>query len=380
MALAVKLAWAALALYICYCIFNKVLARIQYKRAMRKYGCESPPMYPHKDPILGIDLVRAIKKSMEDGDALSAARERFQKYGKTFRATLMGKGFIFTSDPQNMKTVFALEIDRFGVEEQRQSADGGWLGKGIFMSDGAYWEYCRNLLKPLFARAQISDFSNFEALVEQMVGLIPNDGSVVDLQPLFQRLYLDYSTKFLFGETANALLPGSSARNAEDFIKAFDDGLKGMARRRALGPFVSLQWRDKEWEKAKADTTAVVDRYIDRALERRKGVGDVEKSTPAKGAGFVFLDELVKLTQDRQFLRSQMLNIFFPAKDSSAIGLSCVFFMLARHPDVWDKLRAEVLGVEDKPLTYELLKSMPYLKAVLNECLCNTESLHASIC
>lgn len=78
------------------------------------------------------------------------------------------------------------------------------------------------------------------------------------------------------------------------------------------------------------------------------------------------LHELVKDTQDRRFLRDQLLNVFLPARDSSAIGLSDLFFNLARHPEVWRKLRSEVLKI-NQPLTFDLLKSMKHLQCVLKE-------------
>jgi hypothetical protein len=41
---------------------------------------------------------------------------------------------------------------------------------------------------------------------------------------------------------------------------------------------------------------------------------------------------------------------------------------MARHPEVYRKVREEVLAVgEDTPLTYETLRTMKYLDAVLNE-------------
>lgn len=77
--------------------------------------------------------------------------------------------------------------------------------------------------------------------------------------------------------------------------------------------------------------------------------------------------ELVKETQDRDSLRHQIMNLFFPARDSTAIGVSNVFFQLARHPRVWDKLREEVVNTAPGALSIELLNSMKYLRNVIDE-------------
>lgn len=61
-----------------------------------------------------------------------------------------------------------------------------------------------------------------------------------------------------------------------------------------------------------------------------------------------------------------MLNIFFPARDASGIGISLVMFKLARHPRVWEKIRREVLSA-DQVFTYESVKNLQYVNAVVNE-------------
>lgn len=65
-------------------------------------------------------------------------------------------------------------------------------------------------------------------------------------------------------------------------------------------------------------------------------------------------------------IRDQLLNNFLPARGAEAVGLSACLFHLARHPDVWNKLRAEVLSTWG-PLTRQALLSLPYMQAVLNE-------------
>ena len=79
------------------------------------------------------------------------------------------------------------------------------------------------------------------------------------------------------------------------------------------------------------------------------------------------LEEMVNETQDRTELRHQIMNVFFPARDSTAIAVSNVFFQLARHPNVWHRLREEISATVSGPLDFEMLSSMKYLRYVLNE-------------
>jgi cytochrome P450 len=78
-------------------------------------------------------------------------------------------------------------------------------------------------------------------------------------------------------------------------------------------------------------------------------------------------------TRDPYALRNQVLNVFLPARDTSRVAISNVMFELARHPASWESLRAEVQGIGDQPLTFELVKSLKVAKSIINE----TLRLHA---
>jgi hypothetical protein len=46
---------------------------------------------------------------------------------------------------------------------------------------------------------------------------------------------------------------------------------------------------------------------------------------------------------------------------------NCIWY-LARHPEAWEKLRHEVAALgKDAPLTFDVLRTMPYLNGVMNE-------------
>ena len=48
------------------------------------------------------------------------------------------------------------------------------------------------------------------------------------------------------------------------------------------------------------------------------------------------------LPEDRERLRSEMLLLFVPNNDTTSIFISNVFWNMARHPEVYQKVREEV--------------------------------------
>lgn len=175
------------------------------------------------------------------------------------------------------------------------------------------------------------------------------------------------------------MLPHSSKLDAEKFLASFDRAMLGVDRRMILRAVPFLFGRvtqDKEWKEACAEVHSLVDGYIDRALSEHAGsqkndvpqqLSDASSSPlPDRERPFSMLYELVKEIQEKQFIRDQLISLFFPARDANAIAISDLFFQLARNPHVWAKLRVEILR-NDEPLTFESLKSMKYLQAVISE-------------
>lgn len=84
---------------------------------------------------------------------------------------------------------------------------------------------------------------------------------------------------------------------------------------------------------------------------------------------YLFLQEIIRQTSDKVKIRSELLNILVAGRDTTASLLSNVFFELSRRPDIWDKLQQEVEDLNMEDLSFERLKEMKYLHAVLKESL-----------
>lgn len=133
--------------------------------------------------------------------------------------------------------------------------------------------------------------------------------------------------------------------------------------------------RNKAWFAAVKRTRDFMDKHIDKVfadLEAEKRTG--KKALDANGRERT--DLLYTMAphgpKDREDFRSQILNVFFSSNETTSILLSNVFFALARDPRVYAKLRKEVLSHGDGPITWEQLRSMAYLRYVLNESECSS--------
>lgn len=155
---------------------------------MKELGCKAPPNYPHTDPFFGLDLFLDNIKNFKKQCFLDGFKERFDKYGQTFGGISMGRTAIYTNDPENYQAVHALNFSDYGVQPLRREPTLPFLGEGVFTMDGPFWEHSRAIIRPTFTRSNVANLPAFEVHLRKFLGLIPRDGSTVDLKLLLYRL------------------------------------------------------------------------------------------------------------------------------------------------------------------------------------------------
>lgn len=177
------------ALWVFGVLYQKLISWFHYKSMMSKNGCQEPPSYPHKDPVLGLDLFLLYKKAFQERNFLDLSWQLFEKHGKTYQANRLGNRVIKTMDPELTKYTHATFFDHFGVEKIRSGAEYLW-GDGITVVEGEKWAARRKLIKPSFDVVHIGNLENrnLGTHVSRLMELIPRDASTVDLMPLFRRL------------------------------------------------------------------------------------------------------------------------------------------------------------------------------------------------
>lgn len=174
--------------------------------------------------------------------------------------------------------------------------------------------------------------------------------------------FLNTSTEFFLGQGTDSLASGETVGGSKvaNFLQAFNDALTKAGMRMFLGKFRFLAVSDKAMRKSCRRVHDVVDEFIDDVLNsRNRAEGSIEGRE-------TFIDSLRNIVRDRVDLRYQLLNVLLPARDTTAIALSDMLFQLARNTRVWSKLREEVLSY-DTMLSFEDVRSMAYLRCVMNE-------------
>ncbi|KAK4695681.1 hypothetical protein P7C71_g2121, partial [Lecanoromycetidae sp. Uapishka_2] len=358
--------------YVLYYVHWELTVGASRRALISKHGCKpikaNPEYNSFPNNIIGIKAAKENYENVKAHKFMEGMRERFLRKGTTMQTSTLFSQVIHTIEPENLKTIMAFNFEHWSLSQDRQGAFAPLLGEGIFTTNGVKWKHSRELLRPNFARAQVADLNTFEVHVAHLIKAIPRDGSTVNLQDLFFQLTLDSATEFLFGESTNCLgsdfVDASGGRFAEAFNRSQENISEGF-RSGKIGQL--LLYNRKEHKGDIEFCHDFVDHFVRKGLEHRKTL-DLEKAEKVEER-YVFLNELVKHTRDPIQIRSELLNVLLAGRDTTASLLSDVWFILARRPDIWAKLKAEVDALGGQKPTFQQIKDMKYLKWVLNESL-----------
>jgi len=366
--------------FILYYVYWELTVGASRRTLIKKHDCkpikDTAELNGFVNTIFGLHILRQNLTAHKAGRFLDNVRERYNRNGNTFHGKVMLTEFWMTIEPENLKTIMAVNFKDWELGERRKTAFTPLLGHGIFTTDGHAWQHSRELLRPNFARSQVGDLATFEIHVDQMIRAIPHDGSTVNLQDLFFQLTLDSATEFLFGESTDCLASGKVAVRNLRFAEAFNRSQEAIAEITRSGKLG--QWlRNSSFKNDVKFVHEFVDHFVYKGLDYRNTL-DLSKGPPEpkEGERYVFLNELAKRNADPIQIRSELLNVLLAGRDTTASLLSDVWFVLARRPDIWAKLRAEVDELGGEQPTYQQIKDMKYLRMVLNEG--KTPSCHLS--
>ncbi|KAI9874886.1 MAG: hypothetical protein M1830_009176 [Pleopsidium flavum] len=354
-------------------------------------GCQPAKEIPAKDPILGLDVFIDNYQQFKQHKALEWSQKKFLELNaNTIVIKLLRQRVIFTAEPENIKAMLALNFKSWSIGKERIHDMKPFLGEGIFTTDGAVWQHSRDMLRPNLVRSQVGDLKMFENHVDNLIQAIPRDGSTVDLQDLFFRLSLDISTGFLFGESTDCLAPGISTVSSAEFAKAFTYCQNPMERTEKLGIFgfflPDFQFKKyckvvhsklifqsltlPNYAKPMFINAEPNPEFVDDIVEKSLAIQPKQLSESAEDSRYIFLQALIAQTNDKIKIRSELLNILLAGRDTTASLLSNVWHSLAIHPAIYARLRAEISHLDpNKPPSFEELKNLKYLRAILNESL-----------
>jgi cytochrome P450 len=214
-----------------------------------------------------------------------------------------------------------------------------FTGDGLLVSDGLKWIKHRRLAAPAFHQRRILAYQDIVIRSAKEAIARWRDGEVIDLEHEMKRLTLTIVGRALFSQDLNAIASGLS-RDIDTALEYVNE----LSSRITLPLIGSLARRNRAALAAIARVDAAVRSLI---AERRRQSAD----GPADFLGML----LAAQTEDGQALtdeevRDEVLTMFVAGHETVATVLTWLFYLVAQHPDVRERLEDEARAAGDADL------------------------------
>jgi len=310
-----------------------------------------------------------------------------QKFGGktwTFKVMFRPRVYVILS-PENVEYILKTNFLNYGKGPLFRSRMQELLGEGIFNVDGSRWYEQRKISSHLFSHRNFKQrmLTTINKDVTTLVGIVgqavdkakssTSGAAEINFSRLFARYTLDAIGEIAFGKDVGALRGES-----EDFVTSFDY-IQSFLNDLVLKPpgyaFYCRQFTPEG--KKYSECLATLNSYVQSMVETAR-----RETTPEELAARGDLLALFLTRTDThgnpfslEYLRDIVVNMTIAGRDTTAYALAWTLWLLAIHPDVQDKARAEAqaafakAGSQGEELSYEAIDSLTYLDAIFTEVL-----------
>ena len=307
--------------------------------------------------LLGLDHLLRIRH-----DQLGFYHELARKHGDAVPLRLGPYRSWVLFHPDQVQQVLLTEADAFVRFEPVMRVLAQWNGASLLIAEGEAWKRQRRKVLPAFQPARFPGYA--AQVVARSLALRARwqaqaDGGdlLLDMDAAMVELTLELACKSLFDtELGDVADIGRAVALLSDIAFA-----------EALQPLRLPDWLPTKQKRAKAWAIAVMERTVRQVIEARRAEG-----CPDHGD---LLSMLLAHYQDQgeagdRQVRDEAMTLLIAGHETSSAALSWICHLLAEHPAACTALQAELdLQLGERPPTFEDLRRLPYLEAVVKEAL-----------
>jgi cytochrome P450 len=294
------------------------------------------------------------------GDMLGLFTNTASEYGGIAQFKLLNKSYLLVTHPDYVKYILQ---DNYKNYIRGRSVETGrvLLGNGLPLIDGDFWLRERRMLQPAFHRERLGKLANtitavIDTFMQAWAGKARQD-QTLDLDDEMMRLTLTVIIKSMFSSPIDEKIPALS--------HAFQVASKFML------------WRSQQM--MQLPLSVPIPRHVEynRAL---KVLNDTIYPLITDGRKHPKDDLLGTMLEMRdadtgeglsdQQARDEVVTIFFAGHETTAATMSWAFYLLSQHPEVEERLRAEIrIVLNGRAPTFTDLPKLVYMQQVLHEVL-----------
>ncbi len=290
-------------------------------------------------------------------DILNFIVKQVAKYNGISRSKLGFNHYVNISNPDYIEHVFQ---HRDVYVKGRDNKNLMFLlGNGLLTSQGEFWMKQRRLMQPLFHKQRLNGFVE---KISECTHAILNEWQTIGAKNIDAHAEM---TKLTLEIVSQTLMSTKVEGDFAHISEALEVVMKGMIGR--TNSFLRLPYwlpipkhiQMKRHRKLLDDTVLKI------IAQRRKEPGkyndlltmllEVEDADTAE-----------RMTDEQ--VRDEVITIFLAGHETTANALSFAFYLLAKHPDVQERVRNEALEMlKSGKLSYESLNKLTFTTMVIKE-------------
>ena len=279
-----------------------------------------------------------------------------RRYGNAFTVRLAQVGtFVFTTDPDTLKTVFTAGPDRLRAGEANVALEPVLGSRSVLLLDGAEHIRQRRLMLPPFHGERLRGY-------EQLIAEIAEDGirgwpagEALALQPRMQAVTLEVILRVVFGMDR-----GPRLVRLRELIKQL---LTVSTRPWALVPWLRRDLgRFSPWTRF-IEARDAVDEALFEEIARRRDDPSLPDRTDIFSLLMQARDEEGSPLSDRE-LRDELITLLVAGHETTATGLAWAFERVVRHPGGLERLAEDDAREYADAVVHETLRLRPPIPLV----------------
>ncbi len=313
------------------------------------------PPGPSGNPVFGIAL--HFRR-----DPLGCLHSLMPYGGITRYHFMLGIHGYFLSHPDYIKHVLQDNNQNYSKRTLTFNLLKLLVGNGLLTSEGDFWRRQRRLAQPAFHRQRLASFGSMmtDSTLAMLERWESRAGGPLDLDREMMALTLQIVGKALFSID----LSGDSKTVGEAFTEA-----NRYIGDQSVNPFAVPYARiptpgNRRFHRSVRMLDGVVNKIID---ERRR---NDEDRSDLLSMLMLARDEETGERMDNRQLRDEVMTLLLAGHETTANALTWTWYLLSKHPDAAQKLRAELdLVLRGRTPTMDDLPNLNYTRMVIEETL-----------
>lgn len=285
-----------------------------------------------------------------------------RRFGDLAAVRFINKKFLFIAKPEVIEQIFSLEAKGSVNRDALYEAKKSMIGDGLAASRGEIWTQQRRLMQPFFNKDTVTVWHDI-ILVEtnQFVDRLKSTGvSELNATQEMKSLVQGIIARILFGQTVNDEEKRALMADVDAIIKgAVPVLMADLLGKGWLKHLFILQ--NRRYQRAVSNFAA----YVEQSLKlgrKSDNTGLIEQLSQAR-------DKQSGYTMPEQLLKDEAITLFLAGQDTTINTLVWFMYLAGKHPNVHQRISAEILSYRHEPLTTDTLKLHTYTKAALQETL-----------